>query len=74
MPNSPEGWQQRSRSAAEMGRDARGSASLAQTKWGDGGVPTGPQVRAGARLAPAPGCTLSIAKFHLPFSRTKLLI
>lgn len=50
------------------------SASLALMKWGDKGVLAGPWVWDGARTAPAHGCTPSIAKFHLPFSRTKLLI
>lgn len=50
------------------------SASLALMKWGDKRVLAGPPVWDGARMAPARGCTPSITKFHLPFSRTKLLI
>lgn len=38
----------------EMGRDERGSASLAQTKQGDDGVPTGPRVQDGAGMRAHP--------------------
>lgn len=51
-----------------------GSVSLAGMLGGDEGAPTDPRIWDGAGMEPGRPHTPSIAKFHLPFSRTKLLI
>lgn len=50
------------------------SASLAWMMGGDEGVPTDPRIWDGAGMEPGWPRTPSVAKFHLPLSRTKLLI
>lgn len=57
--------------------DSSGPGGCGIKEWmmgGDEGVPTDPQIWDGAGMEPGWPRTPSIAKFHLPLSRTKLLI